>query len=195
MQNNYTDLSFNLGLRKLAGIRSVAPAVQVDEISQGGLPAKTPWEGTIYIVPKNKLIYLFGCEMSPLESDCIKIQYVFGGGSLGSRTTIKSLIPQTSFIVSNVFEKNTNNETNYYSTSISGSPTMKRTKTGNESSFKYYANLDNTNGNELVVEEFDTFLGTSELILDNKYSLKNPIKINNYNFCRSFKFLIPVIIS
>lgn len=177
MQNNYTDLSFNLGLRKLAGIRSIAPAIQIYDNEN--------YADTIYLIQKNKLVYIFGCEMTPLESDCIKIEYVSG-----SNVLVKPYVSQTSFIVSNVSEVDSNGATDYYSTSISGSPVMKRTKLNNESSFKYYANLDNTNGNELVVEEFDTATGTSELILDNTYSLEKPTKINNYNFCRSFKFLV-----
>ena len=175
MQDNYTDLSFNLGLRKLAGIRSIAPAIQVYDL--------VTWSDTIYLVQKDKLIYLFGCEMTPLEADCIKIEYVSTPNVL-----IKPYVSQTSFIVSNVSEVDSNGATDYYSTSISGSPVMKRTKLNNESSFNYYADIGS--GVEQVVEEFDTAIGTSELILDNTYSPQNPTKINNYNFCRSFKFLV-----
>lgn len=164
---NYSDLSYNLGLRKLAGLRSVAPAIVLNESSQD-----------VYYVQQGKQIYLTGCEMTTLQADCLRISYK----QLESDpyTIIKNYLTQTTFSVADTYD-DTNN-TNLISTKISATPVMNKRKFGNENSFRY------SFSGSIILEEFDTYTGSSDSLMLSATSEYEPIAINNYNFSRSFVF-------
>jgi len=164
---NYSDLSYNLGLRKLAGLRSVAPAIVLNESSQD-----------VYYVQQGKQIYLTGCEMTTLQADCLRISYK----QLESDpyTIIKNYLTQTTFSVADTYD-DTNN-TNLISTKISATPVMNKRKFGNENSFRYSFN------GSIILEEFDTYTGSSDSLMLSATSEYEPIAINNYNFSRSITF-------
>lgn len=103
----YTDLSFYLGLRRLAGIRSAAPAVIVIDQNLGQ---------EVYVVRKNEIITLWGCEMMPLQSDCIRISYKSTASS--SWTVLKDYLAQTSL---GIFGSNVSADPNLF---LSGSPSL-----------------------------------------------------------------------
>jgi uncharacterized protein YjbI with pentapeptide repeats len=168
MPNSYVDLSFQLGLRKMAGLRGVAPAIRWFDSSIGE---------EVYVVEKNKQIHLSGCEMTPLEADCIKIQYK--SNALGSYNTVKNYYPQTSYTVTD-----TTDGGDILYTKIVGSPTMPRNRYDYETSYFTYKN-----GTTTVAQEFDTQQGINgSNLLRNTYASQDPIGINNYNFSRSITF-------
>ena len=159
MPNNYADLSFQLGLRKMAGLRGVAPAIRWYDSSMAE---------EVYVVEKNKQIHLSGCEMTPLESDCIKIRYKSTAG--GSYNTVKNYYPQTTYTVTN-----TTSGADILSTKIVGSPTMPRNRYGYETSYFTYKD-----GTTTVAQEFDTQQGIGGAnLLRNDYASQDAIGINN----------------
>jgi len=168
MPNNYADLSFQLGLRKMAGLRGVAPAIRWFDSSVSE---------EVYVVEKNKQIHLSGCEMTPLEADCIKIRYK--SSATGSYNTVKNYYPQTSYTVTD-----TTDGGDILYTKIVGSPTMPRNRYGYETSYFTYKD-----GATTVAQEFDTQQGIGGAnLLRNDYASQDPIGINNYNFSRSITF-------
>ena len=171
MPNNYADLSFQLGLRKMAGLRGVAPAIRWFDSSVSE---------EVYVVEKNKQIHLSGCEMTPLEADCIKIRYKSTAG--GSYNTVKNYYTQTSYTVTDTTEDTTDGGDILY-TKIVGSPTMPRNRYGYETSYFTYKD-----GTTTVAQEFDTQQGIGANLLRNDYASQDPIGINNYNFSRSITF-------
>ena len=114
---NYIDLGYYLGLRKLAGLRSVTPSIEYMEGTD-----------TVFFVQQDKQIYLTGCEMSALQADCIKISYKANPSD--SYTVIKNYVSQTVFNVTNTYD-DTNN-TNLISVKISATPVMNKRKFGNK---------------------------------------------------------------
>ena len=87
----YSDFSFYLGLRKLAGLRSVAPAISYFDTSMGK---------EVYAVNISQIFHLFGCEMTALLSDCIKISYSDDPSIPENRwTVIKPFVGHTSFSI------------------------------------------------------------------------------------------------
>jgi len=84
----YRNYSYYLGLRKLAGLRSVAPAVAYFD---------TDFGQTAYAINKNEVFHLWGCEMTALRADCVRIRYK--SSSTGSWVVIKDYLNQTSLSV------------------------------------------------------------------------------------------------
>lgn len=82
----YSDFGVYLGFRKLAGIRSVAPAVHFFDQSLGI---------SAYAVEKNSLIHIWGCEMTALMADCIKISYSSDGKNY---FIVKNYLEQNAFV-------------------------------------------------------------------------------------------------
>ena len=84
----YRNYSYYLGLRKLAGLRSVAPAVAYFDTNFGQ---------TAYAINKNEVFHLWGCEMTALRADCVRIRYK--SSSKGQWVVIKDYLNQTSLSV------------------------------------------------------------------------------------------------
>ena len=84
----YRNYSYYLGLRKLAGLRSVAPAVAYFDTNFGQ---------TAYAINKNEVFHLWGCEMTALRADCVRIRYK--SSSTGQWVVIKDYLNQTSLSV------------------------------------------------------------------------------------------------
>lgn len=103
----YTDLSFYLGLRKLAGMRAIAPAVPVIDQNLGQ---------EVYVVRKNEITMLWGCEMMPLQSDCIRISYKPNASS--PWVILKDFLSQTSL---SIFGNNSPTGSNLF---FSGFPSL-----------------------------------------------------------------------
>jgi uncharacterized protein YjbI with pentapeptide repeats len=167
---NYIDLGYYLGLRKLAGLRSVTPSIEYMEGTD-----------TVFFVQQDKQIYLTGCEMSALQADCIKISYK--ANLSDSYTVIKNYVSQTVFNVTNTYD-DTNN-TNLISVKISATPVMNKRKFGNENSFRY------SYQGSTILEEYDTYTGATDNLSITGNAEQDPIGVNNYNFSRSFIFKTP----
>lgn len=167
---NYIDLGYYLGLRKLAGLRSVTPSIEYMEGTD-----------TVFFVQQDKQIYLTGCEMSALQADCIKISYKANPSD--SYTVIKNYVSQTVFNVTPTYD-DTNN-TNLISVKISATPVMNKRKFGNENSFRY------SYQGSIILEEYDTYTGATDSLSITGNAEQDPIGINNYNFSRSFIFKTP----
>jgi hypothetical protein len=167
---NYIDLGYYLGLRKLAGLRSVTPSIEYMEGTD-----------TVFFVQQDKQIYLTGCEMSALQADCIKISYKANPSN--SYTVIKNYVSQTVFNVTNTYD-DTNN-TNLISVKISATPVMNKRKFGNENSFRY------SYQGSTILEEYDTYTGATDNLSITGNAEQDPIGVNNYNFSRSFIFKTP----
>lgn len=170
MPNNYADLSFQLGLRKMAGLRGVAPAIRL-------IDSETNEE--VYVVEKNKQIHLTGCEMAALEADCIQIRYK--STATGSYNIVKNYLPQTTYSVTDTLSGS-----DILATKIEGSPKMPRARYASEGGATYFIYND---GATPVAQEFDTQQGIGgSPFLRVAYASQDPININNYNFSRSITF-------
>ena len=63
---NHIDLGFHLGLRKLAGLRSVAPSIEHYDADIGSLS---------YAINLGAEFNVWGCELAASGSDCLKIEF------------------------------------------------------------------------------------------------------------------------
>lgn len=84
----YSDFSFYLGLRKLAGLRAIAPSISYFDTLLGQ---------EAQAVNIGQIFHLFGCEMNALLADCVQIS--FKRNPSDSWTVIKPFVTQTSFSV------------------------------------------------------------------------------------------------
>ena len=86
---NHIDLGFHLGLRKLAGLRSVAPSIEHYDADIGSLS---------YAINLGAEFNVWGCELAASGSDCLKIEFNANPSSTSSTwIVIKDLVSNTSF--------------------------------------------------------------------------------------------------
>lgn len=167
-----TDQSFFLGLRKLAGLRSVAPAVKIKDPNYNNQE--------VYIIQKNNLINLWGCEMAALRADCIRIQYRLN--YTDTLITIKNILQQTTFTVINTPSQPRDPTTKITSTKITGLPILPKDHWSNSAYFNYSV------GGTTYAREHDT-LEMAYSVLYAQYSDILSSETVMYNFSRSFEFV------
>jgi hypothetical protein len=160
---DYSDQSFFLGLRRVAGIRSVAPAVKIKDPNYNNQE--------VFVVQKDKFFAFWGCEMAALRADCIRIQY--RASFTDPLTQIKNYLTQTSFTVTDT----PGNPGDIIYTEIDASPIMPT-----------YHWLDSSHFNYTKAREHDMFENYANL-LRSEYSDVTSSSVTIYNFARALECL------